>query len=72
MSTSSGDNVSTGIIPTFQQPNVYTGLRPENIVTYIPSTNPQAVVVDTDGNRIQQNPVIQQNIPFAGVTVRLD
>jgi hypothetical protein len=69
MSTSSGDNVSTGIIPTFQQPNVYTGLRPENIVTYIPSTNPQAVVVDTDGNRIQQNPVIQQNIPFAGYQV---
>lgn len=69
MSTSSGDNISTGIIPTFQQPNVYTGLTPENIVTYMPATNPQAVVVDTDGNRIQQNPVIQQNIPFSGYQV---
>lgn len=59
-----GNNAT--LVQAFPPPTMYTGLSAQDVITYVPVSGTPTVVMDTDGNRIQQNPGVQQNIAFAG------
>ncbi|CAC5396987.1 unnamed protein product [Mytilus coruscus] len=66
--TALGDHAHVSMAQTFQMPqgNVYPGMRPQGVVNYLPVTSHQQLMMDTDGNRIQQNTMMQQNMAMTG------
>ncbi|XP_076106593.1 uncharacterized protein LOC143075155 [Mytilus galloprovincialis] len=64
----SGDHAHVGMGQPFQMPqgNVYPGMRPQGLGNYLPVTSHQQLMMDTDGNRIQQNNMMQQNMAMTG------